>query len=50
LDIKNIQELFGLFNTATHGPAGKHEFAALQAIKKRVEGGIMFLATLAVAA
>lgn len=49
-DIDNIIDLFGVFNSATHGPAGKHEFAKLQAIKKRVEGGIMFLATLAVPA
>lgn len=46
-DIDNIIELFGLFNDATHGPAGKHEFSKLQAIKKRVMGGIMFLAALA---
>lgn len=46
-DIDNIVELFNVFNEATHGAAGKHGFAKLQAIRKRVEGGIMFLATVA---
>jgi uncharacterized protein YukE len=46
-DVDNIVELFGVFNEATHGEAGKHAFAKLQAIRKRVEGGIMFLAAVA---
>lgn len=46
-DVNNIVQLFGVFNAATHGPAGKHEFKKLQAIKKRVEDGIMFLAAVA---
>jgi hypothetical protein len=47
---KDIDKVLGLFkelNSATHGPAGKFEFAKLRTIRKRVEGGIMFLATLA---
>jgi hypothetical protein len=46
-DVDNIVELFGVFNEATHGEAGRHGFAKLQAIRKRVEGGIMFLAAVA---
>lgn len=46
-DISNVIGLFGDLNSATHGPAGKFEFAKLQAIRRRVEGGIMFLATIA---
>ena len=46
-DIDNVLGLFKELNSATHGPAGKFEFAKLRTIRKRVEGGIMFLATLA---
>jgi len=46
-DIENVVRLFDDFNEGTHGPAGKFGFARLQAIKRRVEGGIMFLATIA---
>lgn len=46
-DITNIVQLFYVFNQATHGAAGKHDFAKLKAIRKRVEDGIMFLATIA---
>lgn len=46
-DITNIVQLFSVFNQATHGTAGKHDFAKLKAIRKRVEDGIMFLATIA---
>lgn len=46
-DITNIVQLFGIFNQATHGTAGKHNFMKLKAIRKRVEDGIMFLATIA---
>lgn len=42
-DIQNILELFFIFNGATHGEAGKYEFAALLQVKKRVEQGIHFL-------
>lgn len=46
-DIDDILQLFPVFNKATHGEAGTHSFASLRALKKRVEGGIMFLATIA---
>lgn len=46
-DIDDIVQLFQVFNEATHGSAGKHGFARLQSIRQRVEGGIMFLAAVA---
>lgn len=46
-DIDDILQLFKVFNEATHGAAGKHGFAKLQNIRQRVEGGIMFLAAIA---
>ena len=46
-DIENVIRLFDDFNEATHGRAGKFGFSRLQAIRKRVEGGIMFLAAIA---
>ena len=46
-DIDDILQLFHVFNEATHGTAGKHGFAKLQSIRQRVEGGIMFLAAVA---
>jgi hypothetical protein len=46
-DIDDIVQLFHVFNEATHGAAGKHGFARLQSIRQRVEGGIMFLAAVA---
>lgn len=46
-DIEDILQLFYVFNEATHGAAGKHGFAKLQSIRQRVEGGIMFLAAIA---
>ncbi len=46
-DIEDILQLFHVFNEATHGAAGKHGFAKLQSIRQRVEGGIMFLAAVA---
>jgi hypothetical protein len=46
-DIDDILQLFKVFNEATHGAAGKHGFAKLQNIRLRVEGGIMFLAAIA---
>jgi hypothetical protein len=45
-DIKNVLGLFQVFNSATHGAAGKYEMSKLVAIKKRVEGGILFLSRL----
>ena len=46
-NIDDVLQLFRVFNEATHGSAGKHGFARLQAIRQRVEGGIMFLAAVA---
>ncbi len=42
-DMENIVQLFRIFNDATHGSAGTFDLAQLNAIKKRVEDGIMFL-------
>lgn len=46
-DIDDILQLFPVFNKATHGHAGTISFASLEALRQRVEGGIMFLATIA---
>lgn len=46
-DIDDILQLFPVFNKATHGVAGTFTFPSLKALKARVEGGIMFLATIA---
>lgn len=46
-DIDDILQLFPVFNKATHGAAGTLTFASLRALRQRVEGGIMFLATIA---
>jgi hypothetical protein len=45
-DVENILQLFRLFNDGTHGTAGRFELNALRAMKKRVEDGIMYLASL----
>ncbi len=45
-DVADILQLFHVFNEATLRAAGKH-FAKLQSIRQRVEGGIMFLAAVA---
>lgn len=45
-DMSNIVELFSVFNKGTHGEAGTFDFAELQAIRQRVEDGIMFLSRL----
>jgi hypothetical protein len=42
-DMENIVQLFCVFNDGTHGSAGTFDFSQLNAIKKRVEDGIMFL-------
>jgi hypothetical protein len=42
-DIANVLDLFQVFNSATHGEAGRYELHKLHAIKNRVEGGILFL-------
>jgi hypothetical protein len=43
-DVQNIIELFGVFNSGTHGPAGAYDLPKLTAIKSRVEDGLLFLA------
>lgn len=43
-DMDNIVKLFGVFNDGTHGSAGTYDLHQLNAIKKRVENGIVFLA------
>lgn len=45
-NVENVLELFGVFNSGTHGPAGTHDIGQLSAIKLRVEEGILFLASL----
>ena len=42
-DIENIVQLFDVFNKGTHGAAGTFDLSQLDAVKKRVENGIMFL-------
>lgn len=42
-DMENIVQLFRVFNDGTHGSAGTFDLSQLNAIKKRVEDGIMFL-------
>jgi hypothetical protein len=42
-DMENIVQLFRVFNDGTHGSAGTFDFPQLNAIKRRVEDGIMFL-------
>ena len=44
-DVENVLELFGVFNTATHGPAGRYDMRKLSVIKTRVEEGIQFLSS-----
>lgn len=46
-DIEDILNLFPIFNKATHGAAGSIPFSTLKMLRQRVEGGIMFLATIA---
>jgi hypothetical protein len=45
-DISNVIELFGIFNEGTHGSAGTFNLAQLQAVRKRVEDGLVFLSRL----
>lgn len=45
-DMNNVVDLFQLFNKGAHGSAGKFDLAQLQAIRNRVEDGIMFLSGL----
>lgn len=45
-DMENIVQLFRVFNEGTHGSAGTFGFAELNSIRKRVEDGIFFLASM----
>ena len=42
-DMKNVVDLFQIFNKGTHGSVGTFTRPQLQAIRKRTEDGIMFL-------
>jgi len=42
-DMENVVQLFHIFNDGTHGSAGTFDLPQLNAIKTRVEDGIMFL-------
>ena len=44
IDIDNVLQLFRIFNSGTHGTAGKYDLPKLVAIKDRVEGTIVLLA------
>lgn len=45
-DLENVVELFKTFNQGTHGEAGRFSFNKLQAIRVRVEDGILYLSRL----
>jgi hypothetical protein len=45
-DMDNVVELFGVFNQGTHGSAGTFDLPQLQAIRRRVEDALTFLAGL----
>lgn len=42
-DVKNVLQLFRVFNDGTHGSSGRYEINKLLAIKERVENGILYL-------
>lgn len=46
-DIENVITLFDEFNDGTHGQAGRFSLLQLQAVKKRVEDAIRFIARIA---
>ena len=46
-DIDNVIELFSIFNSGTHGPAGRLEHEHLLLLKKRVEDALIFLIEIA---
>lgn len=46
-DIHNILELFHVLSDGTHGAAGRYSIGQLQAIKTRVEDGLLFLCNIA---
>ena len=45
-DVKNVLQLFNVFNAGTHGSAGVYELSKLAAIKERVESGITYLSSI----
>lgn len=45
-NIENVVQLFGIFNSGTHGASGKFDLGKLSAIKRRVEDGIIYLSHL----
>lgn len=46
-DVENILDLFRVFDDGTDGSAGRLSLHQLRSVKKRVEDGILFLASLA---
>lgn len=45
-DVENVLDLFHVFNDGTHGSAGRFAINELTAVKRRVEDGILFLASI----
>jgi hypothetical protein len=45
-DVDDVMKLFRVFNDAAHGDAGTLDLNALRAVKRRVEGAIMFLSAI----
>ena len=45
-DVKNVLQLFGVFNDGTHGSSGRFDLNKLMAIKTRVENGITYLSSI----
>lgn len=46
-DVNDVLDLFKVFNSGTHGDAGKIGLSALRSLKTRVEGAVRFLSALA---
>jgi len=46
-DIKNVLDLFNVFNEGTHGAAGKFDLPHLLTVKRRVEDAIIFVTGIA---
>lgn len=49
-DVKNVLNLFRVFNDGTHGSAGTFSISMLLSIKTRVENGISYLASISASA
>lgn len=45
-DVRNVLQLFRVFNDGTHGSAGRFEPSKLTALKERVESGITYLSAI----